>query len=82
MPTMPNLVGLELAQVQPSLQLSGVIDLQKLGYFATWPVAVKWQTGPAKGIVSAQIPLSGATVAVNVAIIVTVTGFPVGSVYP
>lgn len=83
MPTMPNLVGTELSGTQAILQIAGVLNPNSIGYFGTWPITVKWQPSPLpKGTVTAQSPASQATVAVNPAIILTVSEFPLGSVYP
>lgn len=80
---MPNLVGLELSGTQATLQAAGVLNPNSLGYFGTWPITVKWQpsTSP-KGTVTVQSPASGANVAVNPAISLTVSEFPMASVYP
>ena len=80
---MPNLVGMELSGTQSALQASGVLDPNSIGYFGTWPITVTWKASPsAKGTVTVQSPSSGATVAVNPAISLTVSEFPLGSVYP
>jgi beta-lactam-binding protein with PASTA domain len=83
MPTMPNLLGMELSGTQAALQSAGVLNLNSIGYFGIWPITVKWQSSPStKGTITAQSPTSGATVAVNPSINLTVSDFPVGSVYP
>lgn len=83
MPTMPNLVGLELSSTQATLQTAGVLVLNSIGYFGTWPITVKWIASAAlKGTVTAQSPASGATVAVNPPITLTVSDFPLASAYP
>lgn len=83
MPTMPNLVGLQLSSVQFTLQNAGVLNPNSIGYFGTWPIAVTAKPNAAvKGTVTAQSPGSGASVAVNPAIALTVSDFPVGMVYP
>jgi beta-lactam-binding protein with PASTA domain len=83
MPTMPNLVGMELSGTQGALQSAGVIVPNSIGYFGTWPITVTWQASPSgKGIVTAQSPSSGANVVVNPSINLTVADFPLGAVYP
>lgn len=42
MPTMPNLVGLELSAAQAALQATGVLNLSSIGYFGNWPITVQW----------------------------------------
>ncbi len=83
MPTMPNLIGMELSGTQAALTAAGVLNLNSIGYFGTWPITVKWQPSASpKGTVTAQSPGSGANVAVNPSINLTVSEFPLGSVYP
>lgn len=83
MPTMPNLVGLEVSATQAALQTAGVLNLNAIGYFGTWPITVTWQSSAAtKGTVTAQSPASGATVAVNPTIALTASDFPLAVVYP
>jgi beta-lactam-binding protein with PASTA domain len=83
MPTMPNLIGLELSSTQGALQTAGVLVPNSIGYFGTWPITVNWQASVAsKGTVTVQVPASGATVAINPAIVLVVSEFPIASVYP
>lgn len=83
MPTMPNLIGTQLSGTQAALQAASVLNLNSIGYFGTWPITVKWQpSASSKGAVTAQSPASGATVAVNPSINLTVSEFPLASVYP
>ena len=83
MPTMPNLIGMELSETQSVLQSSGVLDANAIGYFGTWPITVTWKSSASvKGTVTAQSPSSGATVAVNPSIALTVSDLPVAVVYP
>jgi len=80
---MPNLIGLKLSGTQAALQSAGVLDSNSIGYFGAWPISVKWQSNAsAKGTVTAQSPSSGANVAVNSAINLTVSSFPFASAYP
>lgn len=83
MPTMPNVVGLELAAAQLSLQNAGVLVLSSIGYFGTWPITVKWQSAnKPPSTITAQSPSSGATVAANAAVTLTAAEYPFGVVYP
>jgi beta-lactam-binding protein with PASTA domain len=83
MPTMPNLIGMELSGTQDVLQASGVLNSNSIGYFGTWPITVTWKASASvKGTVTAQSPSAGATVAVNPSIALTVSDLPVGVVYP
>lgn len=83
MPTMPNLVGLQLSSVQLTLQTAGVLDPNSIGYFGTWPITVTAKPNAAvKGTVTSQTPLSGSSVAINPAIALTVSDLPLGMVYP
>lgn len=43
MPTMPNLLGLEICEAEASLQSAGVLNPNAIGYFGTWPITVLWQ---------------------------------------
>ena len=83
MPTMPNVVGLNIESAELSLTNSGVLDQNSIGYFGTWPITAEWQTSnQSPSVVIAQAPDPDATVAVNTSITLTVAGFPVGVVYP
>ena len=83
MPTMPNLIGMQLSGTQVALQAASVLNSNSIGYFGTWPIKVNWQPSASpKGTVTAQSPSSGATVAVNPSINLTVSDLPVGVVYP
>lgn len=83
MPTMPNVVGLELPAAQKALESAGVLVLSSIGYFGTWPITVNWQssTKPASTVLT-QSPSSGATVAANAAITLSAAEFPMGVSYP
>lgn len=83
MPTMPNIVGLELETAQNTLQAAGVVNPLTLGYFGTWPINVTWVSrAPLWGQVLSQSPSSGATVTANASISLTCAGYPMGVVYP
>ena len=83
MPTMPNLIGMELSGTQAALQAASVLNPNSIGYFGAWPITVSWQASASpRGTVTAQSPSSGANVVVNPAISLTVSDFPLGAVYP
>lgn len=42
MPTMPNLVGLNLQAAEAALESAGVINLSTLGYFGSCPITANW----------------------------------------
>lgn len=44
MPTMPNLIGLELSEAEASMQSAGVLNPSAIGYFGTWPITVLWKS--------------------------------------
>lgn len=66
MPSMPNVVGLELYTAQANLQVAGVLVPADIGYFGTWPITALWQksTQP-KFTVLSQSVAQGATVLEN-----------------
>lgn len=83
MPTMPDVVGLELETAQGTLQTAGVIDPNSIGYFGTWPITVTWETlDYPGGTVTTQSPAAGVMVSVNPSITLTCASFPMGCVYP
>ena len=71
MPTMPNAVGLEYQAALTAMQAAGVRVLP-LGYFQADPVTLTWTKGAKPLFVTAQAPASGATVAANSAVNLTV----------
>ena len=81
MPTMPNLVGLNLQEAEQALESAGVINLSTLGYFGVWPITPKWVAGGKGGIVQAQSPSSGSQAAVNSSIVLTLGQYTVGVSY-
>lgn len=83
MPTMPNCVGLKYEAALLSMVNAGVRVLP-LGYFQVDPVSLRWaaNTGANPGFVTAQSPASGANVAANSNVLLTVAELPVGVVYP
>lgn len=42
MPTMPNVVGLNVPEATASLEAAGVVNTGFLGYFGTWPISIQW----------------------------------------
>lgn len=83
MPTMPNVVGLELPAAQKALENAAVLVLSSIGYFGTWPITVRWQrsTQPPSTVLT-QSPSSGATLTANSAITLSAAEFPFGVAYP
>ena len=76
MPTMPNVVGLEVADALAAMIVAGV-RMIPLGYFQADPVTLTWAKSAAKpGFVTAQSPSSGTTAAANSAVNLTVSSFP------
>ena len=82
MPTMPNVIGLEYEAALASMVTAGVRVLP-LGYFQVDPVTINWQPATAApNVVTAQSVSSGATVAANSAVALTVSNPPVSVAYP
>lgn len=83
MPTMPNVVGLELPAAQLALQSAGVLVLSSIGYFGTWPITVSWKSSTKPpSTITAQSPSSGTTVAANTAVTLTAAEYPFAVAYP
>lgn len=83
MPTMPNVVGLQIPAAQLALQNAGVLAPASIGYFGTWPISITWrQQAGTPGVVTAQSPTNGATVAANAAVTLTATEYRLGVAYP
>lgn len=78
---MPNLIGQNIAEATATLIASGVIQIPSWYQFEPWPVKVTWRNGT-QGLVSAQSPAAGATVAFNTSINLTVGEPPTGVIYP
>lgn len=78
MPTMPNVVGLNLQEAQLALQQAGVLVPASLSYFSDWPVTAIWRSGGLPGIAQSQSPNSGAQVAVNASVTLTLGQYPMG----
>jgi hypothetical protein len=83
MPTMPNVVGLELGTAQAALQAAGVLVLGAIGYFGTYPVSVSWRksASPPLTVLSQSIN-SGNSVAANAALTLGVAQPPMAVVFP
>ena len=84
---MPNVVGEQLWAGIALLQKTGVINQGLLGYFLPFPVTVKWTATPGKSeppdnVISAQSIASGTDVAPNAALTLSVSGLPMGVVFP
>lgn len=84
MPTMPNVVGLNIDEATAALETAGVLNTAGVGYFGTWPITVNWEveSGVAPGIVAAQSPAASDTIAENAAVILTTSNLPVAVIYP
>ena len=82
MPTMPNVLDLEYQAALASMVTAGVRVLP-LGYFQNDPVTLIW-AGVTKRpfVVTAQNPSSGATVAANSAVSLTVNSPPLAVASP
>lgn len=83
MPTMPNIVGMELSAADGVLQAAGVLAPASIGYFGTWPISVQWNgTNAGAGVITSQSPAAGLTVTPNVGMQLSVVPFPLGVSYP
>jgi hypothetical protein len=78
MPTMPNVVGLELPDALGFMVQAGVRVIP-LGYFQADPVRVAWvkSTTVKPGFVTAQFPGSGTVMVANSATLLNVSAPPV-----
>lgn len=83
MPSMPNVVGLQLGTAQATLQSAGVLVPSAIGYFGTWPITVKWQKSsyPLLTVLSQSVN-SGNTVAANAPLSLGVAQVAVSVAYP
>lgn len=83
MPTMPNVVGLELTEAETSLETAGVLNLAAIGYFGTWPITVDWIEAEVEPFfITAQSPAPNTTIGQNSTVTLTVANAPIGVVYP
>jgi len=80
-PTMPNCIGQLYEGALASMVTAGVRVLP-LGYFQDDPVLLAWKQGGTPFVVSAQSPSSGATVAANSAVTLTVYTPPMAVAAP
>ena len=78
---MPNVIGLEYEQALANMVTAGVRVLP-LGYFQNDPVLLAWKQGGMPFVVNAQSPSSGATVAANSTVTLTVYAPPMSVAYP
>lgn len=78
MPTMPNLIGLQVQNALAYMVAAGVRSVP-LGYFQVDPVTMSWlKTPQVPGFVVQQSPLPGANMAVNAAAVLTVSSYAMG----
>ena len=79
MPTMPNVVGVEVADALTAMVNAGV-RVVPLGYFQADPVTITWvKSATVKpGFVTAQFPSTGTTMAANSAALLNAVGYPMG----
>lgn len=83
MPTMPNVVGLELTEAETSLESAGVLNVAALGYFGAWPITVDWiNSQQAPYTITGQTPAANSSVNANSAVTLTAVIVPIGVVYP
>ena len=94
MPTMPNVIGQNLASAQTSLQTANVLIPNAIGYFGTWPISITWiqptvtrpsldgTAKPSYYIVTAQTPAANSAIAANGSVTLTVTSPFTGVAYP
>lgn len=79
MPTMPNVVGVEVADALTAMVNAGV-RVVPLGYFQADPVVITWvKSATVKpGFVTAQFPSTGTTMAANSAALLNAASYPMG----
>lgn len=79
MPTMPNVVGVEVADALTAMVNAGV-RVVPLGYFQTDPVTITWvKSATARpGFVTAQFPSAGTTMAANSAALLNAAIYSMG----
>jgi beta-lactam-binding protein with PASTA domain len=82
-PTMPNLVGLELWDAIGVLEEVGIYVPSKVGYFGVFPISVIWrQSSVAAGTVLLQSIQTGQNVKPNFPITLTVSDYPISVAFP
>jgi len=80
---MPQLIGDELYDAIEALQAAGVYVPANIGYFGTFPISVIWQKfAKPGGTVLTQVPTSGAQIAANAAVVLTVSAYPLSVAFP
>jgi beta-lactam-binding protein with PASTA domain len=79
---MPNLAGLNYQEAQDALEEAGIyVSYPAYAFLSPAQITVQWESsGPEGGLVVAQVPLSGATVAQGAPITLTLSTFPVAAV--
>ncbi len=76
MPTMPNLIGLQVQNALAYMVAAGVRVLP-LGYFQVDPVTVSWlKTAQRPGFIIDQIPAFGAVIAANAPAVLMISAYP------
>ncbi len=79
---MPNVIGQELIPAQNAIQAAGIL-VPPLLVNIGWPITILWQkSASAPGIVLAQNPIAGVTVAINGAMSLTCSEYPLGVASP
>lgn len=76
MPTMPNVIGLQVQNALAYMVAAGV-RVVPLGYFQVDPVTMSWtKTGQLPGYIVEQFPIFGTVMAPNAAAVLTISSFP------
>lgn len=76
MPTMPNVVGLQIQNALAYMVAAGV-RVVPLGYFQTDPVTMSWvKTAQLPGYVIEQTPLFGASMTPNAPAVLAISSYP------
>jgi beta-lactam-binding protein with PASTA domain len=76
MPTMPNLIGLQVQNALAYMVAAGV-RVVPLGYFQVDPVTMSWvKTSQLPGYIVEQSPAFGTSMAANAAAVLTISSYP------
>src|SRR5271167_4801508 len=76
MPTMPNVVGLQIQNALAYMVAAGV-RVVPLGYFQVDPVTMSWvKTAQRPGFIIEQTPAFGAVVAPNAPAVLAISSYP------
>jgi beta-lactam-binding protein with PASTA domain len=76
MPTMPNLIGLQVQNALAYMVAAGV-RVVPLGYFQVDPVTMSWvKTAQLPGYIVEQNPSFGTSMAANSAAVLTISSYP------